>query len=80
MQRVHVDLDLEDAFKELIEPMDGDETMAVEAEEDGKDIEDISVTNEDSIVGDDTLKEDSWTLPDIEVTVAEAPLVQLKIK
>jgi hypothetical protein len=80
MQRVHVDLDLEDAFKELIEPMDGDETMAVEADEDGKDIEDISVTNEDSIVGDDTLKEDSWTLPDIEVTVAEAPVVQLKIK
>ena len=80
MQRVHVDLDLEDAFKELIEPMDGDETMAVEADEDAKDIEDISVTNEDSIVGDDTLKEDSWTLPDIEVTVAEAPVVQLKIK
>ena len=80
MQRVHVDLDLEDAFKELIEPMDGDETMAVEADEDGKDIEDISVTNEDSIVGDDTLKEDSWTLPDIEVTVAETPVVQLKIK
>jgi len=80
MQRVHVDLDLEDAFKELIEPMDGDETMAVEADEDGEDIEDISVTNQDSIVGDDTLKEDSWTLPDIEVTVAEAPVVQLKIK
>ena len=58
----------------------GDETMAVEADEDGEDIEDISVTNQDSIVGDDTLKEDSWTLPDIEVTVAEAPLVQLKIK